>query len=79
MKYHTLEITRPMDLFIYNHTIMKTQKDYSWLLVAIVLGLALLGSMGCKSAHPVSHGDSTECAVFEGYPLILIFIGFAAS
>lgn len=48
---------------------MKTQKDYSWLLVAIVLGLALLGSMGCKSAHPVSHGDSTECAVFEGYPV----------
>lgn len=49
---------------------MKTQKDYSWLLVAIVLGLALLGSMGCKGSRPVGHGDSTEYAVFEGYPVL---------
>lgn len=49
---------------------MKTQKDYSWLLVAIVLGLALLGSMGCNGSRPFSHGDSTEYAVFEGYPVL---------
>ena len=48
---------------------MKTQKDYSWLLVAIVLGLALLGSIGCKSSHSVAHIDSAEYAVFEGWPI----------
>src|ERR1700761_7714899 len=46
---------------------MKTQKNYSWLLVAIVLGLALLGSMGCKSSHSAAHIDSAEYAVFEGW------------
>lgn len=51
---------------------MKTQKDYLWLLVAIVLGLALLGSMGCKgtTTFEVDPKDSTEYAVFEGYPVL---------
>lgn len=46
------------------------EKDYSWLLIIIVLGLALLGAIGCKSPHAIDHKDSTECAVFEGWPVI---------
>lgn len=48
---------------------MKKQKDYSLLLIVIILGLAAIGSMGCKGSRHINHKDSTECAVFEGYPV----------
>lgn len=37
-----------------------------------ILGFAMvyfIGAGGCKSAHPINHKDSTECAVFNGYPV----------
>lgn len=46
---------------------MKKQKDYSWLLLAIILGLAVVGSMGCKGNRKIDHKDSTEYAVFDGW------------
>lgn len=58
-----------LHIFITNHHEMK-KKDYSWLLYAIILGIALLAS-SCEDTHNVkvkySNGISTIENVHRGY------------
>ncbi|HXU28316.1 MAG TPA: hypothetical protein VN698_13880 [Bacteroidia bacterium] len=48
----------------------KSKEKYALILVGIVLGLAVIGSMGCKGNKAIDHKDSTLCAVYEGWPVI---------